>query len=137
MGAAAAPVVFLGRSDGPPLRLRGALAGRELFTLREAGLAAGVEVALWRREAGGWAVSLQIDAIDARPAHAAFSDSVASAARFARRAALTAITGRGAGGPATLAAAAAFACRRFARARLARTVADRVEESVEALGRYA
>ncbi len=124
--------LYLGRSGKPPLRLKGALAGRELATLRVGRAVAGVEVALWRRAPEGWAVSVQIDAEGASAAHAwtaAVPEDAAAMACAAARDAFAA-GARNALREASLAEAADAACRRFTQIRLSRLVGAWCEETI-------
>jgi hypothetical protein len=71
-------MVVLGRSDGPPLRFRGEHAAAHAAT------AAGetVEIDLWRRDAGGWAVSLVSTCADHRRLCATLAASLDDAMAF-------------------------------------------------------
>jgi hypothetical protein len=132
--AGPAEVLYLGRSGRPPLRLKGMLAGRDLITLRAGDAVAGVEAALWRRAPLGWAVSVQIDAEDAAPAHAWTADTPFEAAAIAREIARAAFAPPLAPREASLTEAAEAACRRFAQIRLSRLVGAWLEETIDRLG---
>ncbi len=77
----AAGLAVLGRSEGPPLRFRGApLAGH----VRQVGNAR-IEIALWTRAAGGFAVAATLEdaaapAAERRRSHAALVPDLAAAA---------------------------------------------------------
>jgi hypothetical protein len=130
---APAQTLYFGRSGKPPLRLKGAPAGRDLVTLRAGDAAAGVALALWRRSPEGWAVSAQIDAEGAAPNHAWTADSPAAAAALAPEIARAAFAPPALEGAASLTEAADAACRRFAQIRMARLVGAWMAEAIDRL----